>query len=648
MTEKPNSISGNGKEHPTGATSSSQLKWPWPPGILAQLSQTLLSAASLEDVLQACLQVIAPTDINSVTILLSGGSPNDRYVRVAASWTQNDQPIFPLDVHFNTQEYLLQALWTSDQPVVVNDLATEEQVSKYLQSTLLKAHTRALVVLPLKSDETDFGAVLIGRSEPTPFDPTSIHIYEAVFALATGAIRKLWSIQETKEALTRTSALYEISRRLLKSQSLNDILLTVLDSELFGAAGGSIALLEPSALTSGQTDPELVFWAAAGINATRILGMRMPVSEGVIGWVVREDETAVVPDAYADERFYPHVDQETDFRTHSILCAPLRADGRVIGAIELVDVRQEYLSQEGTSLLEQVADQAALLIENQRLLDETQRQARELSMLLAVSHDLTSILEREEALQLISSRVLDLVKADGCHVFLLQPGPSGDDLLVPVASSDRYAKQILSTPLKMGQGITGRVAESGVGVIVNRVDLDPRGFPVPGTPREPESLISAPLISEGRRIGVMTVSRLGEDEFVERDLHIVSVMAGQAATVLAKAHLFNEAQRRSQELAALNAVTSTASQSLTLEEILDTTLERVTQVMRSSTGLICLHDESRGALQLATERNLPAPLMQRFQQEGMHDTLCQVTAEMGRTYSVPDLSPAASPAVRPS
>jgi GAF domain-containing protein/DNA-binding response OmpR family regulator len=681
MTEKPNSIDGDGRERPeTDAMqmaeqvrsqrgSSDQVAWPWPPSVLAQLGQTLLSANTMEGVLEACAHVISPTDINGATILLAGGSHDDRYARVAAAWAQNDQPILPVGAHFDIQEHLLQTLWTSSQPVVVNEVAIEEQISNYLRSMLLQAHTQALVALPLRSEGTDFGAVIIGRSEPTPFDPTSIHIYEAVFVIATGAIRKFWVIQEAQQALSKTRALYEISRRLLKCQSLDDILLTVLDSELFGAAGGSIALLEPSGAASGlpgsplnpaqarrsggaggslqvladiyqggQADPELVFWAAEGINAERILGMRMPVSEGIIGWVVRENEPALVPDAYADERFYSRVDQETDFRTHSILCAPLRADEGVIGAIELVDVRQEYLSQEGIALLEQVADQAALLIENQRLLNETQRQAHELSMLLEVSHNLTSILEREEALQLISSRVLDLIKADGCHVFLLQSDPDGEDLLIPVASSDRYSKQILSTPLKMGQGVTGRVAESGIGVIVNRVDLDPRGFPVPGTPREPESLVSVPLISEGRRIGVMTVSRRGEEEFVARDMSIAAIMAGQAATVLEKARLFNEAQQRSQELGALNAVASTASQSLTLEEILNATLERVTEVMQGSTGLICLLDKPRDNMQLAAQRNMPAQLVQRFQQYGMHNTLCQLTAEMGRTYYVPDLS----------
>jgi len=392
-----------------------------------------------------------------------------------------------------------------------------------------------------------------------------------------------------------------------------------------------------------MADQQLIFCAAAGASAGNILGMRMPISEGVVGWVVREDQPALVPDAYADERFYRKMDQDIDFRTQSILCSPLRVDKRVIGAIELVDVRREALSEEGLRLLSQVADQAALLILNQRLLGETRRQAHKLSMLLEVSNDLTSTLETEETLHLISSRVLDLVKANGCHVFLLQTSPDGNDLLVPVASSDPNAEQILDTPLKVGQGITGSVAESGIGVMVNRVDLDSRGFQVPGTPRDPESLISVPLISDGNMIGVMTVSRLGDEGFVKSDLNIVSAMASQAAAALDKSRLFKEVRQRSQELAALNAVVSTASQSLSLEEILQATLERVTEIMPGSAGLICLKPAATDALQLAAQRNLPDSLVQRFRGNGMHGTLCAVTARLGKVYVVPDLSEPLSP-----
>jgi GAF domain-containing protein/CheY-like chemotaxis protein/anti-sigma regulatory factor (Ser/Thr protein kinase) len=650
MTKK----SDNRRKNRKRATASSKMEWTGTPNALAQLSQALLAADTLEDVLHASLEIILPTDINGVAILLADGPPDDRYLETVATWGRDGHPAFAVGTRFNNREHFFQPLLTVGQSLVMSDLGADERASEPLRSTLLQAEVRALAALPLGAakrpsgtDQDYVGVMLVDRAEARPFSPESIHLYEEMAALATGAIERLWLIQKTQQSLTKALGLYEISCRLSESQSTNDILQTVLDSELFDAAGGTIALLEPSASASprpsqgvseSQADQELVFWAAAGAAAENILGMRMPVSEGVIGWVVRENKPALVPDAYADERFYRQMDTEIAYRTRSILCAPLRVEGRVIGAIELVDVHQDYLNKEGLRLLDQVAQQAALFVENQRLLAETQRQAQDLSLLLEAGHDLTSTLDRGEALDLITSRALDLVEGETCDVYLLHPDPRGERVLMPVASSSDYAEQILDTPIKLDQGISGRVAQSGVGEIANRVDLDPRGFQVPGTPHEPENLISVPLISEGRVMGVMTISRLGEEGFVEQDLRIVSALAGQAATVLENTRLFAEARQRSRELAAINAVVSTAGRSLTLDEILIATLGRIAQVMPNSASLICLIDQTTGELELSSEHNLPTSLAQRLRQKGMKGTLCELTVNRTRAYYVPDLT----------
>ncbi len=626
----------------------------WSTSAFVQLSQALLTASTLQEVLHACLEVIEPTVVNGVTVLLTGGPPSDSYLEIAAVWECNGHPYLPLGARFSTRDYAFQPLLTGQDAIVINALETDFRIQEPLRSLLLGANVQALVALPLRSGREQFGLIIIDRDDPRAFAPEHIHIYRAAAALAAGAVEKLRLIREANRALAETSTLYEISRRLSHSRNVSDILFSILDSQLFGAAGGSIALLEPSPMEGSgqdvqvesvgsqvQPNKQLVFWAAAGVGAERIVGMRMPLSQGIVGWVVRENQAAIVPDAYADERFYPQIDEATSFQTQSILCAPLRVEGRVIGAIELVDVPNSYLSQEGVRLLEQIADQAALFLENQRLLAQTQRQAQELSTLLNITQEMAATLDREQTLRLITSRILDLVKADGCHVFLLQPRPNDKPFLKPVASSDRDAAYILNTSLELGQGITGGVAQSGEGVLINRVDLDPRGFTVPGTEQIPESLISVPLVYEGRISGVMTVSRRGEQPFTSSDLNIVSAMASQAATVLENERLFDEAQQRTRELAALNAVVSTASQSLTLEEILDATLQRVADVLPDTAGLICLRDENSGELQIATHRNLPAALVRTLITKGMRGTLCEVTATQRQAYTVADLTASA-------
>jgi GAF domain-containing protein/DNA-binding response OmpR family regulator len=629
MSKKPGILDEKWNQNPDAAA------WAWTPDALTQFSQTLLIAQTPEDVLQASLDVITPTGVSGVTILLSGGPPEDRYLEIAAAWKQNGQVTCPIGARFSINEYLFQPLLDTGQPVVVDDLANDERVSESLRSALTQTKIATLVALPLGSEHDCFGAMLIDRSEAKPFNPENILVYKAVATLATGAIEKLWLIQETKHRLDKTLALYEISRHFSECQNVNDVLLTILDSKLFGAAGGTIALLEPSA--TSLTEQELVFQAAAGAGAGDILGMRMSPTEGVVGWVVRENEVAVIPDAYADERFYRQMDIDIEFRTHSILCAPLRVKGRVIGAIELVDVHAEYLSEEGSRLLDQVAQQIAPLIENQQLLTETQRHAQDLSRLLETGQNLTSTLDREQALKLITSNAVELVRADKCHIFSLQTS-QGEQVLIPIATNSQYAEQILQTKLKPGQGVTGRAVQSGVGQIANRVDLKAGSFRVPGTPAEPESLISVPLISGGQVTGALTVSRSGEEEFTERDLQLISALSGHAAKMLENTRLFTEVKQRSQELSALNAVANTASQSLTLQEILDSTLDRIAGVMPGSASLISLRNPTSGELEFTFQRDLPESLTSSLQERDLQGALYEVTANKGQIYSIPDLT----------
>jgi signal transduction histidine kinase/DNA-binding response OmpR family regulator len=431
MMEKQASSSGDQPELLQPTTASSDSAGSSEADVMLQLCQTLLAANTLKDVLAASLSIVSPTEISGLTILLCAGPDTDRYLEVGASWEHNGQLALPNNIQFSLQDYLFQSLSINGDAIVVNNLTSDKRVSEYTRSVLLHAGIRALVMLPLDSADNRFGALLICRSDNTPFDPKSLREFETVARLATGVIEKLWLIRTSERALAKTSALYEISQRLSTAQCADDVLRYVISSDLFGAAGGTIAVLDRPTATSDLADQELVFQAAVGMGAQHILGMRMPVTEGVVGWVIRENEPALVPDAYADERFYRQMDQEIDFRTQSILCAPLRIDNRVLGAFELVDVRPEYLGEEGIRLLSQLADQSALLIENQRLLDENRRllsqtndALQETTMLYQASRALTQSQDLNEVLHAITDN-LPIDEVNQCWIALIVPG-SGD------------------------------------------------------------------------------------------------------------------------------------------------------------------------------------------------------------------------------
>jgi PAS domain S-box-containing protein len=161
--------------------------------------------------------------------------------------------------------------------------------------------------------------------------------------------------------------------------------------------------------------------------------------------------------------------------------------------------------------------------------NETQRFAA----LLETSRELAGKRELKELLEALASRAREFVHSDGVTLYLVE-----EELLRPIVSLEEYSEEVLSTPLQLGQGISGGVAVSGKAEIVNRVDLTGRGFLIPGTPLEPESLLCTPLKYEHEVIGVLTLNRLGEWEFELEDLEFVNGLANLGAAAIYNGRLY--------------------------------------------------------------------------------------------------------------
>ena len=101
--------------------------------------------------------------------------------------------------------------------------------------------------------------------------------------------------------------------------------------KLFGAAACSCAL-------ATEDGAALQFVAADGVGAADIVGVTMPVSTGVAGWVALTGQAIAIGDVTRDDRFAREIAEATRFVPTSILAAPLLdPGGDAIGVIEVLD-----------------------------------------------------------------------------------------------------------------------------------------------------------------------------------------------------------------------------------------------------------------------------------------------------------------------
>jgi len=135
---------------------------------------------------------------------------------------------------------------------------------------------------------------------------------------------------------------------------LDDVLASALAA--VGASDGSLLLVDE------ETD-ELVFTVVHGQARERLTGFRIPVGEGIAGWVAEHRVPAVVEDASNDHRFSARVDTTFDFQTRTLTCVPLLSADRVLGVIEAVnkDYDRDFTDQD-RDLLQVVGQLAAIAI----------------------------------------------------------------------------------------------------------------------------------------------------------------------------------------------------------------------------------------------------------------------------------------------
>ncbi len=144
-----------------------------------------------------------------------------------------------------------------------------------------------------------------------------------------------------------------------------------LDVVLRELLSGLDRLLQPanwSLLLREDGSDALVFRLVSAAGDEGLLGRRLEAGEGIAGWVLEHDQRVLVRDPASDARFSGRVDQLTGFDTRSIVAVPLRAEGDVLGVIELVnELEARDFASEDFQILEAYADFAAIAIGNARV-----------------------------------------------------------------------------------------------------------------------------------------------------------------------------------------------------------------------------------------------------------------------------------------
>jgi diguanylate cyclase (GGDEF)-like protein len=370
----------------------------------------------------------------------------------------------------------------------------------------------------------------------------------------------------------RLATLLGISQRLTRTLDRREILQTIADeaNRVLGSDGTTIRMLEGGVLR-----------AAAWSGFPDEVAARLPTfraDEGWFGQICTTGRPLVAGDIPRDG--LPGIDRyDADMTFGSTLMVPLIHGSKVIGALSSACLQPRTWTHDDIEFITALATDASIAINNAELYERSQNRAAQFAVLQAASARMNRAKTIESVGQAIVQETRRVLDYHNARVYVLEP----PDALVPIAFEGivgEYEKvdfDLLRTTL--GVGFTGWVGQHGTPLLVPDANADPRGSTIPGTDDVDESMLVVPMHYDEVVVGVITLSKLGLDQFTEDDLQLLMILADQAATALESARLLAHSQDVARELSRLVEMSSALSASLDPRQVANLIAQHVAQAL---------------------------------------------------------------------
>jgi diguanylate cyclase (GGDEF)-like protein len=442
------------------------------------------------------------------------------------------------------------------EPAVILDAGADPQVQAFwarLRGERLPAveavqqAIKTVAILPLLHRGELLGVLAFYHSRVRPYSAEDLRLAQALADQAAIAVKNIALLQQAERRAAEVDLVNRILSTVTGTLDLADMFRRIVEevSQACGYSRVSIHRLDGD---------ELVLQAQVGYSDAQ---EKIPITRGIVGRAARTGRPVLVPDVTRDRDYIM-----ADPAVRSEVAVPIAVEGRVLGVLNVEADATRSLADADVAVLQSLAGQLGVLLRNATLFEEARRARDEITVLYEAAKATSASLELEAVL---NSLVQVTCQAFGYEqgALLLLDDRSGDLVVEAIYG---YAPGTRGYRIPAGKGVTGWVARTGKAEIVADVRKDPRYI---GVNEQVRSEIAVPLISEGRVIGVFNVESPRRGAFGERDLRVLTALAGYATIAIENARLFE----RTKHLAITDGLTELYNHRY-LHETLERTLER--------------------------------------------------------------------------
>jgi GAF domain-containing protein len=476
----------------------------------------------------------------------------------AEAWRQN--PAFSVSEH---QNFPLARLAATKQVIQIADLAAErasaERDPRYV--TLMEsAVARTMLLVPMLKDDELVGAIVIYGQEVRPYAEKQIELLKNFAAQAVIAIENARLLNELRQRTT------DLSESLEQQQATSKVLEVIsrsafdLQAVFETVAESAVRLCGADRAFIWRFDGELLRMIVA-YNAPQELKAYVaenPIRPGRDSTAARaalERRTIHIPDVLADSEYSFGTKNLDKLRT--TLGVPILKGDDLLGVMTIYHVEAvNPFTDKQIALVETFADQAAIAIDNVRLLDELRhrttelgRSVSELQALGEVSQAVNSTLDLETVLSTIVAKAVELSGTEAGAIY-------------------GYDEQSREFRLRATYGMDQELIEA---LTQRHIDLDDPTIAEVFAQREPlqaadlreeapselneivlragyRARMVAPLLRGEDIVGMLAVRRRTPGEFAKNTVDIIKTFAAQSALAILNARLFHEIEDKSRQL----------------------------------------------------------------------------------------------------
>jgi len=439
---------------------------------------------------------------------------------------------------------------------------------EYELEALARANDFGCVLsVPMLQDGLAIGAITVGREVGRAFSDQQIQLLKTFADQAVIAIKNVRLFTELQEKNRALTAAHAQATEALERQTATAEILRVISGSPTDLGPVFEAILANACRLCGAnlaalwrvSGEELIGTAIHNASSEFVDHMKRnpltPDRKGPTRLAALERRTVHVADMTIEPGFSPvslHFE-----KARTVLSVPLLRDSVLVGVLSMWRREVRPFTEQQVALVQTFADQAVIAIENVRLFTELQartmeltRSVGELRALGEVGQAISSTLDLRTVLSTIVTRATHLSGTDAGVIYEYD---EQREIFVPRATEQLEAdivETMLATPVRKGEGATGRLAQ------VHEPNQVPDILTAPAESRVRGALVRAgyrallavPLVREDHLLGGLTVIRKVAGAFPPAVIELLRTFATQSALAIQNARLFLEIEHKSRQL----------------------------------------------------------------------------------------------------